>query len=52
MLKKLGINRNAGKWVDTYVFWQGAVVALMVVLACIYPLRKVMKLKEVEALRS
>ena len=40
------------EWVDTYVFWQGAVVALMVVLACIYPLRKVMKLKEVEALRS
>jgi len=40
------------EWVDVYVFWQGAVVALMVVLACIYPLRKVMKLKEVEALRS
>jgi ABC-type lipoprotein release transport system permease subunit len=39
-------------WVDMYVLWQGAVVALMVILSCIYPLRKVMKLKEVEALRS
>jgi putative ABC transport system permease protein len=40
------------QWIDAYVFWQGAIVALMVVLSCIYPLRKVMKLKEVEALRS
>ncbi len=40
------------EWIDAYVFWQGAVVALMVILASIYPLRKVMKLKEVEALRS
>jgi putative ABC transport system permease protein len=39
-------------WLDTYVLWQGVVVALMVMLSCIYPLRKVMKLKEVEALRS
>jgi ABC-type lipoprotein release transport system permease subunit len=39
-------------WIDSYVFWQGAVVALMVVLSCIYPLRKVLKLKEVEALRA
>lgn len=39
-------------WVDSYVFWQGAIVALMVVLSCIYPLRKVMKMKEVDALRS
>jgi ABC-type lipoprotein release transport system permease subunit len=40
------------EWVDTYVLWQGVVVALMVVLSSIYPLRKVMKLKEVVALRS
>jgi putative ABC transport system permease protein len=39
-------------WIDEYVFWQGAIVALMVVFSCIYPLRKVMKLKEVEALRA
>lgn len=39
-------------WIDDYVFWQGAIVALMVILSCIYPLRKVLKLKEVEALRA
>lgn len=39
-------------WVDSYVIWQGAIVALMVVLSCVYPLRKVLKMKEVEALRS
>ncbi len=39
-------------WIDTYIIWQGAVVALMVVLSCIYPLRKVMKMREVDALRS
>ncbi len=39
-------------WIDNYIFWQGAIVALMVMLSCIYPLRKVLKLKEVEALRG
>jgi len=39
-------------WVDMYVFWQGAIVALMVVLSCIYPLRKVLKMREVDALRA
>lgn len=39
-------------WLDTYIFWQGFVVILMVFLSCIYPLRKVFKLIEVEALRS
>jgi ABC-type lipoprotein release transport system permease subunit len=39
-------------WIDAYVFWQALVVALMVVLSCIYPLRKVYKLKEVDALRA
>lgn len=39
-------------WIDSYVFWQGFVVMIMVVLSCIYPLRKVLKLKEAEALRS
>ncbi len=39
-------------WFDTYMIWQGLVVALMVVMACILPLRKVFKLKEVEALRA
>ena len=39
-------------WVDSYVFWQGVVVMLMVLLSCIYPLQKVLKLKEAEALRT
>ena len=39
-------------WYDSYMFWQGFVVMLMVMLSCIYPLRKVLKLKESEALRS
>ena len=37
---------------DTYVVWQSLIVALMVVLSCLYPLRKVIKLKEMEALKS
>jgi ABC-type lipoprotein release transport system permease subunit len=39
-------------WVDMYVLWQAIIVALMVILSCIYPLTKVLKLKEAEALRS
>jgi ABC-type lipoprotein release transport system permease subunit len=39
-------------WIDYYVFWQALIVALMVVLSCIYPLRKVFRLKEFEALRA
>lgn len=39
-------------WIDSYIFWQGFVVILMVMLSCIYPLRKVLKLKEAEALRA
>jgi ABC-type lipoprotein release transport system permease subunit len=39
-------------WIDSYILWQGLVVVLMVVLSCIYPLRKVLKLREVEALRA
>jgi ABC-type lipoprotein release transport system permease subunit len=39
-------------WFDAYMVWQGLIVALMVVLASIYPLRKVFKLKEMEALRA
>ena len=39
-------------WIDTYILWQAVVVALMIIFVSIYPLRKVMKLREVEALRS
>jgi len=39
-------------WLDFYILWQGLVVAFMVILACLYPLRKVFALKEVDALRA
>jgi ABC-type lipoprotein release transport system permease subunit len=38
--------------VGPYFYWQAAVIALMVGLATIYPLRKIEKLKEIEALKG
>jgi len=39
-------------WFGPYFYWQAILVGLMVFLATIYPLRKIGKLKEIEALRS
>jgi len=39
-------------WFGPYVYWQAIIVAVMVGLAAIYPLRKIGKLKEIEALRG
>jgi ABC-type lipoprotein release transport system permease subunit len=39
-------------WVDAYVFWQGFIVACMVVLSCLYPLKSVFQLKEIEAVKA
>lgn len=39
-------------WFGPYFYWQVIVVFIMVLLATIYPLRKISKLKEIEALRS
>lgn len=39
-------------WFGPYFYWQVVVVALMVVLATIYPLRKIGKLKVMEALKG
>lgn len=39
-------------WFGPYFYWQVVVVALMVVLATLYPLRKIGKLKEIEALKG
>jgi ABC-type lipoprotein release transport system permease subunit len=39
-------------WFGPYYYWQAVVVFVMVLLATIYPLRKIGKLKEIEALRS
>jgi putative ABC transport system permease protein len=39
-------------WFGPYFYWQAAIVAIMVLLATLYPLRKISKLKEIEAQRS
>jgi ABC-type lipoprotein release transport system permease subunit len=39
-------------WFGPYFYWQAVIVALMVVLATIYPLRKIGQLKEIEALKG
>jgi ABC-type lipoprotein release transport system permease subunit len=39
-------------WFGPYFYWQAAIVALMVILATIYPLRKIGRLKEIEALKG
>ena len=42
----------AFKWIDYYFLWQSFIVGMMVLLAVIYPVRKIMKLKEVNALKA
>lgn len=37
---------------DMYMVWQSIIVALMVVLSSIYPITKVLRLKEIQALRA
>jgi ABC-type lipoprotein release transport system permease subunit len=39
-------------WFGPYFYWQAVIVALMVLMATLYPLRKIGKLKVMEALRS
>jgi putative ABC transport system permease protein len=39
-------------WFGPYFYWQAIIVGLMVFLATLYPLRKIGKLKEIEALRG
>jgi len=39
-------------WFGAYFYWQAVIVALMVVLATIYPIRKIGRLKEIEALKA
>ncbi len=39
-------------WFGAYFYWQAIVVGIMIILATLYPLRKIGKLKEIEALRS
>jgi ABC-type lipoprotein release transport system permease subunit len=39
-------------WFGSYFYWQAIVVGIMIILATLYPLRKIGTLKEIEALRS
>jgi ABC-type lipoprotein release transport system permease subunit len=39
-------------WFGPYFYWQTLVVAIMVILVTLYPLRKIDKLKEIDALRA
>ena len=39
-------------WFGPYFYWQAVIVALMVVLATLYPLRKIGNLKEIEAIKG
>lgn len=39
-------------WFGPYFYWQAIIVALMVLLATLYPLRKIGKLQVIEALKS
>jgi ABC-type lipoprotein release transport system permease subunit len=39
-------------WFGPYFYWQAIVVCIMVLAATLYPLRKIGRLKEIEALRS
>ncbi|HPT02939.1 MAG TPA: FtsX-like permease family protein [Bacteroidales bacterium] len=39
-------------WFGPYFGWQAVIVALMVVLATLYPLRKITTLKEIEAIKG
>jgi putative ABC transport system permease protein len=39
-------------WFGPYFYWQAIVVCIMVLIATLYPLRKIGRLKEIEALRS
>jgi ABC-type lipoprotein release transport system permease subunit len=42
----------AFQWIDKYFLSQSLVVAIIVLIAVLYPVRKIMKLKEVNALKA
>jgi len=42
----------AFQWIDTYFLWQSVVVAIIVFIAALYPVRKIFRLKEVNALKA
>jgi ABC-type lipoprotein release transport system permease subunit len=39
-------------WFDPYFFWQGAIIMIMVLIACYLPLRRVRRMEVIKALRA
>lgn len=39
-------------WFDPYFYWQGAIIMIMVLIACYLPLRRVRKMEVIKALRA
>jgi hypothetical protein len=53
MFEEYGMEPKMVFWsIDTYYVWQIVIVALMVLLAIAYPLRKIFGMKVVNALRA
>ena len=42
----------AFQWIDKYFLWQSVVVGIIVLLSVLYPVRKILKLKEINAIRA
>lgn len=42
----------AFQWIDKYFLWQSAVVGIIVLLSVLYPVRKILRLKEINAIRA
>jgi len=40
------------KWIDSYYLWQSLIIGIIVLVSLIYPVRKILRLKEIKALRS
>ena len=53
MFEEYGMEAKLAFWnIDTYYIWQLVIVAFMVLLAMIYPMRKIFGMKVVNALRA
>lgn len=42
----------AFQWIDKYFLWQSVVVGIIVVLSLLYPVRKILRLKEINAIKA
>jgi ABC-type lipoprotein release transport system permease subunit len=42
----------AFQWIDNYFLWQSVVVGIIVILSLFYPVRKILRLKEINAIKA